>query len=288
MTTLEGTVTINAQQQDLLQYANDARDFDGYVYKPEENTPPADWTKQSVYDSSVKNPENPSGLYFETFTKGNTTMIVIRGTELNDAGDRANDLQMLKGQAGTQNVEFCKWFQQNQSQFEGQRVIFTGNSAGASTAEAAAAIFGKEAIGTNGYGVQPIIDNITNQMGIPSVSSNPADYADKIIDFNTGSDIVGNAGTHLGTTLYVPEPSDIWQSLTGLPSNTLTALLDAYYYLYDGHLPNNFNDYNLNNPSADPRITDQPSDMANFFHAFGEGLRNLLSGQDASAATVSL
>lgn len=287
MATLEGTVTINAQQQDLLQYANDARDFDGYIYMPGENTPPADWTKQSVYDSSVVHPENPSGLYFETWTKGNTTMFVIRGTEFNDAGDRSNDLQMLTGQAGQQNIEFCQYYQQHQNDFAGKRVIFTGNSSGASDAEAAAVVFGKEAIGTNGYGTQPVINKLAEKLGL-TVSNNPSDFSDKIINFNTQTDAVGNAGTHFGKTLYVPGPDDIWQKLSQIPTGTaLDAFLDAYYHFYDGHLPNNFNGYNLTNPSGDSRITDTPSATASFFHLFGEALRTLLSGKDPSTATIS-
>ena len=48
------------KQLDLLQYANDSRDFSMYIYNVEKYTPPSGWTSKLVVNNN-----DISGLYFE-------------------------------------------------------------------------------------------------------------------------------------------------------------------------------------------------------------------------------
>lgn len=68
--------TLSKEQLDLLQYAEDARKFSEYIYNPNTSVPPTGWEDKFTYDNNTT-----TGLYLKVFSKDNTVMIVIKGTE---------------------------------------------------------------------------------------------------------------------------------------------------------------------------------------------------------------
>lgn len=259
---------LTEKQLDLLQYANDSRDFSMYIYNPIKLLPPDGWAKSSIFIDD-------GGLYCEIFQKDNTIMFVVRGTEITSAADIATDLDMFKGKIPKQLDILNDFYTNNEVQnlIAGKRVIFTGNSMGQSLSEAMAAIYNKEAIGNNGYGVQPWIEKAALKYTGQPIVLDPAAYNDRIINYITQTDFVGNAGAHLGKNLYVPGPEGVLDFISSVDGQY--TLSDLVYHSYAGHLPDNFNKYDLNNPASNPAITDMPGQDAINFQHIGEQARSI-------------
>lgn len=270
------TLELTYDQLDLLQYANDARDFNTYIYAPSENSVPSGW--QLIFSSdSLSNTIDIQGLYFEIFEKDNTVMFIIRGTELADKNDLMADYQMMQGKVPEQLKIFNNLYNENtqiKAIIEGKRVIFTGNSMGQSYAEVMAAIYDKECIGYNGYGTQEWVQKAAQELAHKTISNNPELYKDTIINYITQTDFVGNAGTHIGQNLYVPGPDNFINFLANTDMK-IFSLYDLIYHSYSGHLPNSFNNFDLNNPLTNTAITDIPSVDAQNFNLIAETARKL-------------
>lgn len=267
-------MTLTTEQQNLLLFGNVSRDFSMYIYDTNKYSIPSGWNlKFSVteYSQSI----DLKGLYFEIFEQGDTVMFVIRGTELTDSSDINTDLQMLTGNVPDQLKVLDSIYNDSsiiQQIIQNKRVIFTGNSMGKSLADAMAVLHDKESIGNNGYGIQPWIQKAANELGYGYVSDNPDTYKNNIINYITDTDLVGNAGTNLGQNYYIPGPDNFVKFLSE-HDGQFFSLADIIYYSYSGHLPSNFNDYDLNNPNSDSNITTDPSAAAKLFNKLGEAIR---------------
>lgn len=264
------------EQKNLIEFGNDSRDFSDYIYDPNGKTYPLGWTiKANVYELTDI---NLKGLYFEIFEQGDTIMFVIRGTQPQENDDLNSDLQMLRGEVPDQ-LRVLDYLYNNDSTIKNliqdKRVIFTGNSLGKSLADAMAVLHDKESIGNNGYGIQPWIQKAATELGYGFISDNPDTYKDRIINYITDTDIVGNAGTNLGQNYYVPGP-DNFMGFLSEHIGKFCPLVDLIYHSYSGHLPDNFNDYDLNNANNDPNITTIPSETASYFNRLGERIRTAL------------
>lgn len=265
-------MTSTTEQQNLLLFGNVSRDFSDYIYNPGTKTPPDGWTKLLSVDYFQD--IEVQGLYFEIFSQNDTIMFVIRGTELSDSSDLNTDLQMFTGNVPDQLKVLDQLYNSSiiQNILQDKRVIFTGNSMGKSLADAMAVLHDKESIGNNGYGIQPWIQKAAIELGYGYVSDNPDTYNNTIINYITDTDVVGNAGTNLGKNYYIPGPDNFVKFLSE-HDGQFFSLADLIYYSYSGHLPNNFNDYDLNHPESDPNITDSPSGIGRLFNKIGEDIR---------------
>lgn len=263
--------TLSKEQLDLLQYAEDARNFSEYIYNPNTSVPPTGWEDKFTYDNNTT-----TGLYLKVFSKDNTVMIVIKGTE-QTVTDWTSNIEMANGKLPTQLADLYEYYTQNdelQKFIAGKNVIWTGNSLGGSLAQAMAAINYEQAITYNAYGTLPWLPDAAYKLNEHLLSDNPETYKNTIINYITQTDLVGNAGSHYGQNLYIPGPDGLIKFLSDTGYKFID-MSDVIYYSYAGHLPSAFDNYNLNNPTLDENITDSPSDIGKLFNKVGEAFRNV-------------
>jgi len=282
----------------LCGYLDEAKELSKVVYQDPNTggTVPSGWTK--ITDTNLLNINGANGYYGEAYTDGNTVVIVSRGTEpYLGSPDFNSDFQMATGKLPAQLQDLEAFYNQLDGPnhlLNGKRVIFTGHSLGGSLSQLGAVEFGKEALTYDAYGAQPLIAGLNAARSAANqLSTNPSAYEGRIVNYITNSDIVGNSGTQIGQSLYIPGPqyngtlNNFLQNLlsnvnNGVPVQVAptgallqTFIQDVNYHLLQSHNLSNFDGYNLENADLDPNITTTQSDIGKLFTQVGETLRKL-------------
>lgn len=222
-------------------------------------------------------------------------MFVFKGTELSDFADIYNDLAMLRNDVPAQLQDFFNnvfYSDDIQTLIQGKNILFTGNSLGGSIAEAAATVVDNAtAITFNSYGVASWVNEFRIEHGFEPILDS-SEFNDRIINFISDQDFIGNAGEHIGQNIYLDQGNLLSDYLNSYGTNpTEIELKNLFKDVFTKtHLPTAFDDYNLKNVTMDSNFTNLPNQKTINITKFGESIRKIIDklGSNVNLGLIKL